>query len=216
MILSVVAVGEFYIESCKPHLDRFKKSGYEIKILTDQPEKFKEYETFFYENKIFSYFDKLLFSFKLIQKYQTDVLYVDSDWMHNTNDNFIKKFKGHINALYYDTWELEYFKNYLDDVYWKDLIFYFNLNNIKYEHLLIPLEWMFYFPKTDNVNQIIYDLEKIKPIFDWISTVIPSQYTGNGNGEGLGLSYVLDKNNITLTKFDKNLFKETIYPNKLI
>jgi hypothetical protein len=216
MILSIVAVGEYYIRTCKPHLEKFKNNGYNIKILTDAPKEFEDYETFIYENKIFSYFDKLLFSFRLIEKFKEDVLYIDADWIENVDDNFLKKFKGGSDVLYYGTWEFEYFKNYVNDVYWKDLLFYFNLNKIKHDHLLIPLEWMFYFPNTEVSSNIIYDLEKIKPIFDWISTVIPSQYSGNGNGEGLGLSYVLDKNQLNLSKFDINLFKKPVYPNKLI
>jgi hypothetical protein len=207
MVLSVVAVGEQYINNCLPYLDKFKNNGYDIKILTDKPEKFIGYDTQLYENKIFSYFDKLLFSLRLVEKYKTDVLYIDSDWIQNVNDVFIKNFNGSNNVLYYDNWENDLFINYINDFYWKDLLFYFNLYKIDHLHLKLPLEWIFYFPNIDNVSQVLFDLEKIKPIFDWISTVVPSQYNGNGNGEGLGLSHVLDKNNIELIKFNKWLFK---------
>ena len=118
--------------------------------------------------------------------------------------------------LYCENWEKETFGNCLDDFYWKDLIFYFNLYKIEYEHITLPMEWMFYFPKIENISNILYDLEKIKPIFDWISTVVTSQYSGNGNGEGLGLSYVLDKNKVKMTKFDKNLFQKLKKIQKLI
>ena len=102
MVLSVVAVGEQYINNCLPYLDKFKNNGYDIKILTDKPEKFIGYDTQLYENKIFSYFDKLLFSLRLVEKYNTDVLYIDSDWIQNVNDVFIKNFNGSNNVLYYD------------------------------------------------------------------------------------------------------------------
>lgn len=211
-----MAVGDFYIDGCLPHLQKFIDNGYDIKILTDKPEKFDGFDTTFYQNKIFSYFDKLLFSFRLIEKHKTDVLYIDADWMENINENFFENFEGGNDVLYYGTWQYESFKNYLNDEYWKDLLFYFNLNKIKHDHLIIPLEWIFFFPVMDSVTHIIYDLEKIKPIFDWISTVIPSQYGGNGNGEGLGLSYVLDKNHVNLVKFEKNLFEKPVYHRKII
>ena len=92
----------------------------------------------------------------------------------------------------------------------------FNLNKIEYNHLKLPLEWIFYFPNINNVSQVLFDLEKIKPIFDWISTVVPSQYIGNGNGEGLGLSYVLDKNKVEFVKFDKTLFTNRKENKKII
>ena len=216
MILSIVAVGDFYIDSCKPYLNKFKDKGYDIEILTDQPQKFDDYNTHFYENKIFSYFDKLIFSLRLVEKYKTDVLYIDSDWLQYINDNFINSFSGSNNVLYCENWEKEIFGNCLDDFYWKDLIFYFNLYNIDYKHIILPMEWMFYYPKIENVSDLLYDLEKIKPIFDWISTVVSSQYSGNGNGEGLGLSYVLDKNKVNMTKFDKALFLQPKKIKKLI
>jgi hypothetical protein len=216
MILAIVAVGDRYIENCLPHLDRFKNYGYQIKILTDNPKSFIGYDVQLYENKIFSYFDKLIFSLRIVEKYKTDVLYIDADWIQNVNDNFIKEFSGHDNVLYYDDWEYVIFENCSNDFYWRDLLFYFNLNKISYNHLKLPLEWMFYFPNINNISDVLLDIEKIKPIFDWISTVVPSQYTGNGNGEGLGLSHVLDKNNIQLTKFDKILFNNIKESRKII
>lgn len=216
MILSVVSVGDFYIDNCLPYLDKFKNKGYDIKILTDKPEKFIGYETQLYENKIFSYFDKLLFPLRLIEKYKTDVLYIDSDWFQNVPDNFINSFNGSDKVLYYENWEKKIFGNCFNDFYWKDLVFYFNLYQIEYMHIILPMEWIFYYPKMDNISNIIYDIEKIKPIFDWISTVVSSQYTGNGNGEGLGLSYVLDKNEIKMDKFNLTLFQSQKEIKKLI
>ena len=210
MILSVVSVGDFYIDSCLPYLQKFKDKGYDIKILTDKPEKFIGYETKLYENKIFSYFDKLIFSLRLVEKYKTDVLFIDSDWFENVNDNFINSFKGSTDILCYQNWEKEIFENYINEFYWEHLRFYFNLYQIECRHLKIPIEWIFYFPNMDKVSNILYDLEKIKPIFDWISTVVPSQYNGNGSGEGLGLSHVLDKNKINISKFDRTLFESPV------
>jgi hypothetical protein len=142
MILSIVSVGDFYIDSCLPHLDKFKNKGYDIKVLTDKPEKFVGYETQLYENKIFSYFDKLLFPLRLIEKYNTDILYVDSDWIQNVPDHFINSFNGFDEVLYYDNWKDVTFNSYVNDYYWKDLIYYFNLNKIEYNHLILPLEWI--------------------------------------------------------------------------
>jgi hypothetical protein len=43
-----------------------------------------------------------------------------------------------------------------------------------------------------------------------------TQYIGNGNGEGLGLSHVLDKNKVELVKFNKMLFANTKENKKII
>jgi hypothetical protein len=214
MILSIVAIGDKYIESCLPYLDRFKNNGYQIKILTDRPEKFIGYDTELYENKIFSYFDKLIFSFRLIEKYKTDVLYIDADWLKNVNDNFLKEFSGEDVVLYYDTWKNYYHpKKWYDDFYWRDLFLYFHLNEINYKEFELPIEWIFYFPNINNISEVLLDIEKIKPVFDWIGTISPSKYNGNGigSGEGIGLSYVLNKNNIKLTKFNKRFFNNIKY-----
>ena len=211
MILSISAVGDRYIENCLPYLGRFKDNGYEIKILTDKPDCFIGYDTQLYENKIFSYFDKLIFSFRLIEKYKKDVLYIDADWLRNINDDFMKEFIGGNNVFYYDTWK-NYFspKNWYDDVYWRDLFLYFHLNNIDYKDFELPIERILYFPNINNITSVLLDIEKIKPVFDWIGTI--NQYhSGIGGGEGIGLSYVLKKHNIQLTKFNKRFFNNIKY-----
>ena len=104
--------------------ESFKKTSI---VLTNEPHLFNNVRTVHYVNKVFSYFDKLLFSLRLVEKYKTDVLYIDSDWIQNVNDVFIKNFHGSNNVLYYDNWENDLFINYINDFYWKDLLFYFNL-----------------------------------------------------------------------------------------
>jgi hypothetical protein len=212
MILAIVAVGDSYIEKCLPYLNKFKNNGYQIKILTDNPSCFIGYDTQLYENKIFSYFDKLIFSFRLIEKYKKDVLYIDADWLRNINDDFMKEFIGGNNVFYYDTWK-NYFspKNWYDDVYWRDLFLYFHLNNIDYKDFELPIERILYFPNINNITEVLLDIEKIKPVFDWIGTINQSNYSGIGGGEGIGLSYVLNKHNIQLTKFNKRFFNNLKY-----
>jgi hypothetical protein len=202
MILSLVSVGEKYIDHCLPHVERFKNSGWEVHILTDNPNRFSGCEVKLYENKIFSYFDKILFTLRLSEKFKEGVLFVDSDWIHNISDEFISTFKGSDKFLYYDNWPNgETFKDYIKDPYFFNQQRFWEKNNFIYDNLITILEWVFYIPHTTKISDIIYDLEHIKPVFEYNSVMVDAGYSGIGNGEGLGLSYSLHKNNIKIKKF---------------
>ena len=202
MILSLVSVGEKYINHCLPHIERFKNSGWEVHVLTDEPNRFSGCKVKPYENKIFSYFDKILFTLRLSEKFKEGILFVDSDWIHNMSDEFITTFKGSDKFLYYDNWPNgETFKDYIEDPYFFNQQRFWEKNNFIYDDLTTILEWVIYIPYTTKISDIIYDLEHIKPVFEYNSVMVDAGYSGIGNGEGLGLSYALHKNNIKIEKF---------------
>lgn len=210
MILSVIAVGDPYINEVIPHLNRFNDYGYKIKILTDQSDRFNGYdvETYHHDKKIFSYFDKLIFPLKLSEKYKSNVLYVDADMIRSVSDQFIRNFDGGNEFLYHDTWpDGGKFKDYKNTHYFKILLDYFNLKNIDdIDDLITILEWTYYFPYSEINTNLLIDIEKIKPVFEYMSLMVDSGYSGIGNGEGLALSYVLNKNKIPVKKFKNQVF----------
>ncbi len=204
MILSLVAVGEKYIKNCLPFIPEFIDNQWDVHVLTNQPIYFHECEVEFYKNKIFSYFDKLLFTLRLSEKYKEDVLYIDSDWIHNISPHFPKEFKGGNSVLFYGNWPNgDLFMDYKDDPYFINIINYWNKNSFDFSKLQTMLEWMFFIPYNNNISNVIYDIEHIKPVFEYNSVTIDTGYIGIGNGEGLALSYALFKNNIPIKKFDK-------------
>jgi hypothetical protein len=213
IILSIVAVGDTYINETLPNLYRFINKGYIIKILTDQPNRYSDLnvETFYYDNKLFSYFDKLTFPLKLSEKYKSNVLYIDADRLSNLTNEFIDTFDGEDEFLFYKTWPHgETFRYYKDDYYFKILLDYFHKKNITdYEDLVTILEWIFYFPYYgEKISDLLVDIERIKPIFEYMSIMVDSRYSGIGigNGEGIALSYVLNKNKISMNKFKNHVF----------
>jgi hypothetical protein len=202
MILAIIAVGDDYINNCLKYLDKFKDSGYSVKVLTDKPELFNDYDVYHFKNQIFSYFEKILFPLKLMIEFESDVLYVDADWIQSIGDEFIKNFKGNDTFLYYTNWPYgDKFKDYPNNEYFKLFIEYLKSKNFNYDNLTTIMEWVYYFPNIKNVKNILRDIEMIKPIFEYISIQSNNGYIGIGNGEGIGLSYVLEKNDIKIELF---------------
>lgn len=209
MILTLVLVGDEHITDARPFIRMFSSKGWTIEILTDQPGKLKgigydNINLHQYNNKIFSYFEKILFPIQISQKYKSGVLYVDSSLLFAVPKSFIESFNESNSFLYYKNWPNgETFKDYKDDVYFGNIIDYFVMEKVEnYEDLITILEWIYYIPyNEDKVEQLIYDVERIKPIFEYSSVIFKPHYSGIGNAEGLALSYVLNKNLISVDKF---------------
>ena len=223
MILAITAVNESKIESCLEDIHRFENGIWDIHILTNQPEKFAKWTTHYYENNVFSFFDKLLFPFRLSNKMKKPVVSIDADDLKKPTLEFINNFvyTKKINAIMYPSeWPncedktLEYiFENrmYLMSQtriryaiqYWGKLGFNYNI--------LRPVwEWMLYIPYSENNIKIIHELELIQPIFE-IGTILSNiHYYGEnntfgtvfGSEEGLALSYALEKHFLTYEKFN--------------
>lgn len=200
MILALVAVGDVYIKNSLIHIDKFINRGWDVRVLTDKPEKYRRVKTYQYKNKIFSYFDKLLFLLKIMEEEKSSVLYVDADWVQNVKRDFMENFKGSNDFLYYDNWP-EYDDEYFSIIhdYWKKIEF----DNVNLETIL---EWVIYFPYSEKISKLRHDLEEIKPVFEYTSLCHNTEYNGLGNAEGLGLSYILNKNGIEIKKFNKEEF----------
>jgi hypothetical protein len=212
MILVLVLVGDEYIEEAKPHINRYIEKGWKIEVLTDQPQKFKNFlniELHIYNRKIFSYFEKILFPLQIIKKYGDGVLYIDSSILQLIPDSFLETFEPRQDFLYYNTWPNgKRFENIENDPYFENLIKFFKYENFNnYGELLNILEWIYYIPYNKNkINDLIYDTERIKPIFEYTSIFYKTKFNGIGNGEGLGLSYILFKNSIKINKFNNLVF----------
>jgi hypothetical protein len=204
MVLSIVAFGDKYIDQALPQISKFTDGGWDVHILTDKPEKFESGFTEYYPNKIFSYFDKVLFPLRLIEKLGESVLYIDADWLENINPNFINTFKGADQFLYLYSWpNAEYFDDYADNIYFTKILEFWKDNNFNYYNLPTILEWFYFIPKHEEISNIIKDIESIKPIFEYSSVFYKTSYPGIGNAEGLALSYILKKYNIPVKKINK-------------
>lgn len=209
MILAIVAVGRQYIDNAKIHIPKYIRRGWDVRVLTDETESFPNVKTYKYSNKVFSYIDKLLFPLRLVEELKQPVLYIDADWIDFISDELILNFKQTNEVLYFGNWpDGKYFSdNHIE--YFEPLLTYFKKNNFEYNKLLTMLEYVHFFPYISNIADVIYDLERIKPIFDYQSIIKKTYfYPKIGNGEGVALSYTLYKNNIPTKLFDSKYFLE--------
>ena len=209
MILTIVAVGKKYINKVTPHLSKFIKNGWDIRILTDEPHLFPNLKTYKYSNKVFSFIDKLLFPLRLVEELKVPVLYIDADWFDFISNELILNFEPKNEFLYFGSWPEG---KYLGDTnfnYFEPLITFFKKIGFDYGQLPLMIEYLFYFPYVTNIEDILYDLERIKPIFEYQSILNKTYYHPNiGNGEGVALAYSLYKNNVQIDLFPSKYFLE--------
>lgn len=214
MILTLVAVGKGYSDSPEIILqqaERFKKFKWDVKILTDKPENFSGLEVYKYNNKIFSYFDKILFPLRIMEENRCDILYIDHDFMNNISDDFIWNFKGNDSFIYFENWqkwndEIEWWDpwKYFGDFYleyYKPLINYWEKEQYDYKSILTIRECFMYIPYLKDVSNIIYEMEKIKPVFEYMSVVGENKFSGYGQSEGLALYKILNEQNIKFKQY---------------
>ena len=218
MILTFVLVGENYTnnpEDVIKQIERFQSKGWDVYVLTDRPELFPNVVTEFYQNKIFSYFDKLLFPLRIAEKTKQNVLYLDHDFGENLTDYFFKNFKETKDYVYYERWQKwddiqkkyipwDNFGDYFND-YYLPIYLYFKKLGFDYNELLTIRECFMYFPYDENTSKIIYELEKIKPIFDYMSVCGQSGFSSYGSSEGVALSYIFNSLGIVPRMFKKSL-----------
>jgi hypothetical protein len=209
MILTIVAVGKKYINKVTPHLSKFIENGWDIIILTDEPHLFPNLKTYKYSNKVFSFIDKLLFPLRLVEELKVPVLYIDADWFDFISNELILNFEPKNEFLYFGSWPEG---KYLGDTnfhYFEPLITFFKKNGFEYSQLPLMIEYLLYFPYVSNIEDILYDLERIKPVFEYQSILNKTYYyPGIGNGEGVALAYTLHKNNVPIDLFPSKYFLE--------
>ena len=222
MILSIVCVGENYKDAPNKilnQLKRFQNGRWDLHILTDNEDAFPFGEKKFYDNRIFSYIDKILFPLRLMEKYKTDVVFCDHDWVKYFTDDFINNFNGHKNYLYAEGWKKwngqdwekwEYLTDYTDE-YFKPLFDYWDKEKYDYSNFKTIKECFLYVPYQENASQIIYEIEKIKPIFEYMSIVGNNGYSAYGSSEGVALNYVLEKFNFKLELLSTDYYNYTYY-----
>ena len=196
MIVTFVAVGKKYVDLLNDFLlknESFKSNSI---ILTDNSASFCDVKTVEYHNKIFSFFDKLLFSLRVCEEYRDDVLYVDVDELsHISIFEIIDQIDSKESSVLFTTnWPPKTLSE-LDDKRWE---LFKNIVKIEHSNIETLFENVFFFPKTLPVSKLLYDLELLKPIFETMSILNDKVSNNIGGGEGLALSYLLKNNNINI------------------
>lgn len=200
MMFTFVAIGKKYIDS----LNEFFKKNESFKkmsiVLTNEPHSFENVKTLHYVNKVFSYFDKLLFPLRICEEYKENVLYIDCDELYDMNlTSLIEKMEERESSVLYTiNWPPKTL-NELNDKRWE---LFKKMVTIDHNDIETIKENVLFFPKTLPVGKIIHELELLKPIFETMSILEEKTYGEIGSGEGLALSYVLKMNNINIKKIN--------------
>jgi len=203
--LALVAVGEKYVDPVCYVVNKFFDT-WDVYVLTDNvgsvPLKCRTKQ---HEDKIFSYFEKMLFVLRLVEKLKSGVLYVDVDRIDEFGEELMNQMVCGDEVTIKNYWHgtNKNFKgNYDDSVHFKPLIEYCLNNGIDYDVDTFSEE-IFYVPYLNNISEIIYDVEKLRPVFEYqslISIETNKYYPNVGNAEGLALSIALKKNNHKIKK----------------
>lgn len=207
MRLVIVAVGKEYIEEAIPHVEKFSKNGWEIDILTDEIESFKSGNLYEYVNKIFFFNEKILFPLRMCEKYKEDIIVSDIDFLENLNDEFIGSIKNNGNVLYVDHWKMKKEEGWIQWTTIKESDHpYFNplFNFLKEDDIETMVEWCFFIPYSEKIENVIHEVEKFKSILEYMSVMGEQPDKLLGGGEGLSFSYALKKNGIKTQKFIDN------------
>lgn len=171
---------------------------FDICLLTDDETITGLFDVEFYREKIFTYFAKLTFTIRMAIKHQRGAYYCDIDKLHElANLDVTDKYK----FSYIREWpKLTYFKQMEDEVYWEKLVTYWRSKGYDYSLTKTIEEHAFYMPFHFKSKNLLYLIEEIKPVFEYISITEENAHShkGIGKGEGLALSYALDINGIDI------------------
>jgi hypothetical protein len=145
----------------------------------------------------------------LVEELKQPVFYIDADWFQYVSDELISNFEPMNEVLYFGGWpDHKYISDNLIE-YFEPLLDFFKKCDFDYKELPLMIEYIYYFPYLDKISDIIYDLERIKPIFEYQSILKKTYYYPSvGNGEGVALSYILHKNDIPIDLFQSKYFLE--------
>lgn len=207
-ILCTIAVGEKYNKALLKTIKRFDVDLWDINILTDQPELYPEYKNVFkYENKIFSYFDKLLFVARTVKNKGKGVVWVDADKMYLLSDEFLNYNHDYDYVTIYsrNRWNPYFIEEHFTGG-WSIVREYFKYLDVDYRSIPNIWEEIWYLNYDNNIDKIIIDLETIKPIFEYRSIVDEWPRNGYGDQEGIGLGYIVYKYGRELKYFNCEVF----------
>ncbi len=189
-ILCLVACGDKYTPYIPSSIEKFSEK-YDLCILTDKTNRlYGVLDQEIYTSKIFSYFDKLLFSARMALKHKQGVYYCDINKLEELDNLSVDNDRR---FYYIRPWPVaDYFYEMEYEEYWRDLVWFWRSKSYNYKNLPTIEEHAFYLPYTNKLNDLLYVLEEIKPVFEYTSLSNEHPYKGIGNGEGLALSYALD------------------------
>tara|TARA_R100000908_G_C3748938_1_gene143770 strand:- start:691 stop:1305 length:615 start_codon:yes stop_codon:yes gene_type:complete len=198
-LLCLICVGK-YTDALDTYIPIDKQKElekmFDICLLTDNENINGLFDIEFYREKIFTYFAKLTFPIRMAIKHKRGAYYCDINKLHElANVDVDNEYK----FTYIREWpKLTYFKQMENEMYWRKLVWFWVSKGYDWSLTKTIEEHAYYMPYHKQSENLLYTIEEIKPIFEYISITNKNDYAnrGIGNGEGLALSYALEVNNI--------------------
>lgn len=221
MILTTAAVGDKYVQDLERSIPSIADKFDSCFIYTDCPERFASYNVKVYYREVWSYVEKLLFALRVCVEEKKDVIFIDEDQLKYLNVNALLNFKFDADSImFYDYWKDPKLDVYLTkyeqlDSYWIEFKHFFISKHINIPRdLPLPLEWLFYFPYSNKLTNVLINLEKIQPLLEYsaLKNYANGMYFDRktklniGNGEGLGLAIAAYISGIKLKKINQKSF----------
>ena len=210
----LLAVGEKFTDLLIENIQKFNSDLWDFHILTDQPERLKEmiifekYNIYKYHNAIFSYFDKLLFTLRILNEKKVNVLCLDVDKLHLLSEDFKTINHDYEEFRFYseNRWA-PYFSRLKNNGSWNIVYKYFKYVDLDVNNIRNFWEEILYFPYQVFKNyQFLVDIETLKPIFEYRTIVDGWSRPCLGEGEGIALGYLIEKYRLECKKFDCQVF----------
>jgi hypothetical protein len=200
----IVAVSDFYISELQKNWDKLE--DWDVCVLTNKPEEFPN--AFYveeYKNFIFSYVQKITFALRTLIKFKRGGLLIDADNLVGLPKTFFNKHHTYEHIQVVEYWNIS-----IKELKKSEL--FINLQRFTKEFdvdltKVKPIsENIIYFPYTPLLVDILYDVERTKPIVEYTS-LFNNDFGYLGHGEGLALSLVLKKHEVEVEIFKNNPFE---------
>lgn len=212
----LLAVGDGYIDKLFKYYSKIP-FDYNVTLYTSDKSKvdriIKENDitncnVYDYGSSKFSYFDKFKLTINLANKLEETILYVDVGRIEEITDDIWQMDLSNIkNISFNSTWGgissandlINFQSEYLESNYFNNILDTFDVD---LKEVPVFLERVFIVPFKESMKTVLNELEIVRTIFEQNSKTKQNVYSGLGNGEGLGMGYVLTKLKEPYNNFD--------------
>ena len=199
----ITVVSDEYIDRLVEDLHLLQ--NWDICVLTDQPHRFPNaMYVEEYTSTIFSYVDKIIFGLRMSAKFRKSGFILDADVIKNIDPTFLNNyqtFSKFTACTYWDTNKSD--TRYIEFI--KNLRFFTEEYSIDIDKIKPLQEQILGIPFSDKLLDILYEVERIKPILEYIS-LHNNHYPNLGHGEGIALAIALKKHGLQTDIFKSNPF----------
>lgn len=219
--LLLLAVTSEYVDLLIDY-KKYIPSNYNVTIFTTDVKKVKKHiptaSVLEYPHDVFYYFDKFKYTIDLSNKLKQSIIYVDVGRLCETNE-FIwnNDFSDIQNICFSATWGEANVADKVYDMesslfeknYWVDVLDYMK-TKVDLSKVPVFLERILIVPYKKSMIKVLEELENIRYLFENLSRTKYNVYSGIGNGEGLGMGYVITKLNEPFDFIEKYINKKII------